>query len=147
MHKVKVIKSQLYPVNLIFVIGNDYDKIKKMTGVDPYKAMGQVIWRFEFRGLNGVMINISEDSLNGCPFELVSTISHEAYHATAAIFEGIGETHLDIEQQEPAAYQLGFISGELFKFCQKVKEGINPEKKSKAHEKKAKAKNTKRNEG
>jgi hypothetical protein len=68
-------------------------------------------------GYHIVVVAINTE-INQNPEYLVDTLAHEAVHATNLIFKH-GNIKLDVNNDEPQAYLLGWFVGELYKFITK----------------------------
>lgn len=111
----KIIKTDIYPYEIIISIGNSYKELKeKLSEILP-KDMHKEIKRFkgEYNGRT-IMFDSGQTVID---FKTINArdIAHEAFHAVTFILGTIGMT-LSEDSDEAYAYFLGFLVEEITKF-------------------------------
>lgn len=114
IHRVKV---PLYYGELRVIIADDFTKYGNFNNsVNDYPAISTIINDKKCHW--GVFINPNSIDDRGL-------IAHEALHIVGYVFQTI-KAKMDIDNDEPQCYLLGWVVDEIYKAVEKYKKYVNP---------------------
>jgi len=118
MWVVKAVRVPIYDhLHLEIILSNDTSRVAKYANI-PAEEVGiysGLVFKREARRRSSVCIYLYTD---GSDLPTFNTIAHEVFHAANYIFESIGAKP-DTQNDEPQAYLVGWIAGEVHKALKK----------------------------
>ena len=117
----KIIKSDVYPYDILVSIGNTYEQLKAKLIEELPENMHKEIKRFKkHHSARTVTFESGHTAIN---FNEINPgiIAHESFHAVDFIFHELGMT-LSPDSDEAYAYFIHFVVNEITKFNESIKE-------------------------
>lgn len=112
--KSKTVKIPLYHGRLVIMATNDLTLVDKKYGLPPSKGFDAMVFNNDTE--NGFSVYCVAFDTDYITFH---NVAHEAFHVVTNIFKDRG-MYIDLSNDEPAAYLLGWVVKEIHKFI-KVK--------------------------
>lgn len=118
-HRLKVFYTQPYPANVIVY---DMDDMAALLKVFPDHPEAAATTQGRMCGMRRDGCNIITIGLRKDLGQFFPTVAHECYHALNQLYLWFGARH-DEENDEPAAYMLGYLVAETTRLWAELTDG------------------------